>query len=759
MKILLLLGQKVADAWVLVYLWIMAIPKVLTFYKGSPLVAAQEIFGIFLREGWGGIHQRAQVMFGSLRKPLKIKGRSSLFLYGGIPEKSADFLPKVSVVVPNFNHGRFLKDRLDSIYGQTYGNFEVILLDDCSIDNSRDILREYSAKYPDRTFELFNEENSGCIFKQWNRGISAASGDIVWIAESDDYCSSNFLEDLVRFFINPAVKLAFSRSDFVRSDDGASVWTSEQYLSDINMADWGQPFVRSAHDLVMSGWSVKNVIPNVSSALFRRPVALKILDDPIWLNMRLCGDWVFYLSIIRGGLVGYSPLSVNKYRQHEKNTSRTIQKQEMYYREHGIVVSYLRSLYRVEKKTLQRHEDYLYKHWCMARGSGLREEFESVHGDFAANTAFEPRKPTIVLAAYAMAAGGGETFPIFLANQLFARGYSVTFLDCAQEPAEKGVLDLLEEDIPLLRLNRMEVLPQVLLDMGVELIHSHHAWVDVSVATLLDGCNDVLHVVSMHGMYEMMSEAHFGMIYPLLRREVSEWVFTTDKNIAHFPPDLLEEGRLRKINNALPRQEINSIAREDLNIDKDDFVLCMVSRAIPQKGWEEAVCSVLEANKFSKRRIHLLLIGIGPEFERLSSLHKDNELLHFLGFKKNIRDYFSMSDAGFLPSKFQGESAPLVLVDCLLSGRPMLVSDLGEVREMLSSENGLAGMLIPVSDWSIDTNQLKDLIVKISSDRVAYNSALVNVKAAASKFSIDEMVDSYELVYADALSRSIAKIH
>lgn len=55
-----------------------------------------------------------------------------------------DSLPLVSIIVPNYNHALYLRERLDSIYSQTYKKFEVILLDDASSDNSVEILTEYA---------------------------------------------------------------------------------------------------------------------------------------------------------------------------------------------------------------------------------------------------------------------------------------------------------------------------------------------------------------------------------------------------------------------------------------------------------------------------------------------------------------------------------------------------------------------------------------------------------------------------------------
>ena len=93
--------------------------------------------------------------------------------------------PLISIIVPNYNHEKYLKQRLESVFNQTYSNFEVILLDDCSTDSSLNILAEY-IKNSKVSHCIFNEANSGNTFIQWNKGISLAKGDYIWIAESDD---------------------------------------------------------------------------------------------------------------------------------------------------------------------------------------------------------------------------------------------------------------------------------------------------------------------------------------------------------------------------------------------------------------------------------------------------------------------------------------------------------------------------------------------------------------------------------------------
>ena len=76
----------------------------------------------------------------------------------------------VSVIVPNYNHSTYIKERIESILKQTYDSYELILLDDCSSDDSRDILLQYKDN-PHVSHLVFNEENSGSPFKQWDKGI------------------------------------------------------------------------------------------------------------------------------------------------------------------------------------------------------------------------------------------------------------------------------------------------------------------------------------------------------------------------------------------------------------------------------------------------------------------------------------------------------------------------------------------------------------------------------------------------------------
>lgn len=720
-------------------------------YYGSPIVVLKKVVRIFRNEGVPGVLSRANILSEVMRTSVSHDvGNMMEGLYWPIPPADNDFLLKVSVIVPNYNHAPYLKRRLDSIYGQTYRNFEVILLDDCSTDESQNILCEYANRYKEITTVVFNSINSGGVFNQWHKGISLAHGDLIWIAESDDYCDITHLSELIRFFKNEAVMLSFCRSDFVKGDDGTKMWTSEEFLADTKLDIWGNEFIRSAHWVVNHAWGMKNIIPNVSSAIFRHPGAIPIMSDKSWRNMRLCGDWIFYLHLIRGGLVAYSPRTTNYYRQHGSGTSINTQKENTYYREHEKVVVGLLELYKIDPSILDRQQQSLYLHWCVSHGSNRKQEFEALYNLTRARSVAKPRTPNILMAGFALIAGGGETFPIMMANLLRKRGAGVSFLNCRNAQTDLGVRRMLNRSVPLFELDGLHRIGALCYDLGIEIIHSHHAWVDMTLAQCLMHEPKIKQVITMHGMYEMMPRDAINNIISLMEKRISRIIFTAEKNLAPFSKEFQERKKFTRINNALEIEEIYPIERSTLGIGEDDFVLCLVSRAIPEKGWVETIQAVELARLHCPRKICLLLIGEGEEFDRLKHKHA-SELTRFLGFRSNIRDYFAMADMGILPSRFKGESYPLVLIDCLLAGKPIIASRIGEIHEMLSADDSLAGELLELQNFSIPIENLANLIVRLASDSTYYQILKGRVPSAVKKFDPSIMIEKYEDIYRSVL--------
>ena len=120
---------------------------------------------------------------------------------------------KVSVIIPNYNYANFIIERIDSILMQTYPIYELIILDDCSTDNSVEVIEEKIKDIKDIKVKFIkNEKNSGGVFRQWKKGFDAATGDFIWIAEADDSAENNFVEELIKPFDDPEVVLSYCES-------------------------------------------------------------------------------------------------------------------------------------------------------------------------------------------------------------------------------------------------------------------------------------------------------------------------------------------------------------------------------------------------------------------------------------------------------------------------------------------------------------------------------------------------------------------
>ena len=129
----------------------------------------------------------------------------------------------VSVIIPNYNHAIFLQQRIESVLSQSFQNFEMIIIDDCSTDDSRAIIETYR-NHPKVSQIVYNEQNSGSAFKQWINGISLAKGEWVWIAESDDWAEHDFLERMIQAVTeNPTCGLVYCRS-FYTNEKGERLW-------------------------------------------------------------------------------------------------------------------------------------------------------------------------------------------------------------------------------------------------------------------------------------------------------------------------------------------------------------------------------------------------------------------------------------------------------------------------------------------------------------------------------------------------------
>lgn len=199
-------------------------------------------------------------------------------------------LPTLSVIVPNYNHAKYLDFSLPSILKQSFQPLEVIVLDDASTDNSVEVIRGYAAKTP-LVRLVQNEKNLG-VMPNLNKGVGLARGQYVFIGSADDEVLPGLFEKSMNLLAaHPQVALSCTICEWRYTDSGLT------WHMGVGMAD--HPAYLSPEDLVRVGKRGKLAISS-SSVIFRREA---LADVGLFIpELRWHADWfACYISALRYG--------------------------------------------------------------------------------------------------------------------------------------------------------------------------------------------------------------------------------------------------------------------------------------------------------------------------------------------------------------------------------------------------------------------------------------------------------------------------
>lgn len=289
-------------------------------------------------------------------------------------------IPRISVVVPNYNYAHLLQARLASIADQNHPFFELIVLDDCSSDNSLDVIREFSNDRSLHVRCVAGDRNSGSVFRQWYKGVALARGEYVWIAEADDLAEPDFLTRMLEAMRDPKVVLGYAQSKQIDQDGRLIAGDYRDYTRDVSEDRWMRPYCVSGYDEISQCLAIKNTIPNVSAVIFRRDVLLQVLEEHLEevCSFRIAGDWVTYLAVLERGDIAFVPDALNLHRRHRESV--TLGGDHLpHLREILRVQSLVRQRYRPGSQALDRanaYVDHLCSHFGMDRDVARRLQHE-----------------------------------------------------------------------------------------------------------------------------------------------------------------------------------------------------------------------------------------------------------------------------------------------------------------------------------------------------------------------------------------------
>ena len=247
----------------------------------------------------------------------------------------------VSVIVPSYNHAQYLEERIESILQQTYTEFELILLDDLSPDHSAEILNKYK-NHPKVSHCIINDKNSGSTFYQWNKGMSLAKGELIWIAESDDVADATFLEKLVTHFIqNPNLVLAYSQS-YRMNAQGEVTGSWKDFTDAVDPILFANDFAMSGLEYINRFLNRQNTVPNASGVLFKKQTYLDVGGaNP---SLRFIGDWEIWAKIISQGDLFYTAECLNYFRYHDTSVIAQAKKKKDHFEVRRQVILFRESM-------------------------------------------------------------------------------------------------------------------------------------------------------------------------------------------------------------------------------------------------------------------------------------------------------------------------------------------------------------------------------------------------------------------------------
>lgn len=218
-----------------------------------------------------------------------------------------------SVIIPNYNHGAYLTERIETLIINEKNISEFIILDDASDDTSVAIINNYLPRLKNHKF-IVNRINSSSTFHQWNYGVTLAKNNLINIAESDDSAEIGLITTLKnRIELNRDVVLSFCASNIIDyQSKKIGIWRYEYPIFESDFVMNGPEFIEKY--LIHS-----NVIPNASAVLFKKAYFTQIgLANA---SLKTNSDWLVWLKLLCHGKVAYSAKPLNNFRQHSNSVT------------------------------------------------------------------------------------------------------------------------------------------------------------------------------------------------------------------------------------------------------------------------------------------------------------------------------------------------------------------------------------------------------------------------------------------------------
>ncbi len=667
----------------------------------------------------------------------------------------AQIPPRVSIIVPTYNSAAYLKPRLDSLAEQTFRDFEILLFDDASSDASPQMLDQFARLNPQARV-VVSTTNSGSVFKAWERGIRAASGDFIWIAEADDWCEPDFLQTALDAFAPSGVRLVHGRSIPVDQDGQIAGDWNDLYLDSIVPGLWHSSFCSPAAKEVNRSLGRANSIVNASGVVVRRAAAVDAIN--VARDFKLAGDWAFYVCAAHGGRIAYCHEAVNYHRRHTSSVTASVEGTANYFQELMNVGAIVQMMYG----TNDSRDEAFRRH---IQGEANRFSYPHPLPAGAPPTSLGRRGPAVLYGVGDLSGGGAQMFAVRFVNRWQSTNGPAVLFVAGYDPEHYATRSSIDPMIPVVGPEQVHAeggLSGFMAAYGLDVVATGHWWADLAVGHMqAEESSPVPWVIVMHGCYKSVLESPDsfpGYADHLSRAQAhaAHWVWTADKNKKLFDDRHVDPRAQSQIINGFQPVMPSGLARSDIGLPDDAVVFTLASRALESKGWLVSVQAfkTVRERLAGVRDVRLQLIGDGPAAEQVRKAGPIDGVT-LVAHTNRLADYIAASDVCLLPSWFVGESLPLTLLEFLAQGKPAVISDIGACGWAIGegTSSGPAGIVVPrSSDGTVQADCLASAMLQMAKDPSLLETLSGRAEHAFVKFSMDEMIEKY----AEVLERAVA---
>lgn len=219
-------------------------------------------------------------------------------------------IPQVSVIMPCYNHARYLPEAVESILKQSYGDLELIITDDSSSDNSVDVIERYK-RMDRRIISIYNKKNKGASCSR-NRAIMASRGNYVSFCDADDIWENDKLEIQMDCMLNNREYAAIHSDSTIINGQGTP--TGDLFSS---LYQRGKMSGNLFHELCVSNFI------NIQTVLLRRQCVndVGLFEEDI----KYVEDWIYWVKVARNFRFFYIDEPLGRYRIHEGSTNKNLE--------------------------------------------------------------------------------------------------------------------------------------------------------------------------------------------------------------------------------------------------------------------------------------------------------------------------------------------------------------------------------------------------------------------------------------------------